>query len=229
MRMSTPCVAEVAHRSGHLVAILAHPEDQVGLRDHVGAMLLREAEHVEGAVVAERRPDAGVESPDRLEVVGEHVRTGVEHRRDVGLSALEVAGEHLHPDPGNGLPDPPDRLRPVRRPSVVEVVSCDAREDDVPQTHASDRLRDPRGLADVEADRAWRSSRRRSHTGACTGSRGSRRWPPAVPSIHRCWGTSPPRTRCAARDRASAPSVPCSWARSPAGPSATAACVHPGR
>ena len=46
------------------------------------------------------------------------------------------------------------------------------------------------------------SSRRRSRSGACTGRPGSGTSPRAPPSIRRCSGTSPPRTRCAGRGHA---------------------------
>ena len=127
VRMSTCASRRSPIAAAHLVGTLAHPQDQVGLRDHVGAVALGEPEHVERAVVAERRPDTVVEPSHRLEVVGEHVGSGVQQRRDVVLPALEVARQHLHADAGHGLLHAPDGLRPQGRTAVVEVVPRDAR------------------------------------------------------------------------------------------------------
>ena len=116
-------VAEVGEGRRDLVGPFAHPEDQVGLRDLSGAVALGEPQHVERPVVAERGPDPAMQPGHRLEVVREHRRRGVEHRREVALAALEVARQDLDVDArapprgtrGSSRPRPPPRRRPGRR------------------------------------------------------------------------------------------------------------------
>ena len=114
-------------RHADLVGPLAHPQDQVRLRDLAGAEALRDPQHLERAVVAERGADPVVQPPHRLQVVGEDVGLGVEHRRDVGLAALEVARQHLDADPGDGVAARADRRRPDPSAAVGQVVARDAR------------------------------------------------------------------------------------------------------
>ena len=141
---------EIVHRGFDLVGSFAHPQDEVGLRDHVRMQALGEPEHVEGTVVAEGRPDPVVQPADGLEVVREDVGFGVEHGRDVGLAALEVARQDLDAAAGDLAPDRADARCPDPRPAVREVVTSDAGEHDVAQAHGTDRVGDALGLALVD-------------------------------------------------------------------------------
>ena len=85
-----PGVGEVRKRFRNLLGSLAHPQDQVRLRDLTGPVPLREAKDLERTLVPERRAYPVVEPLDGLEVVGEDVGLRVEDRRDVALSTLEV-------------------------------------------------------------------------------------------------------------------------------------------
>ena len=76
--ISQPASYRSLHRRGHLLGRLAHAEDQVPLGDEPGGAGL--ADHVEGALVAEPRPDAAEDPRHRLEVVREHLGRGVEDR-----------------------------------------------------------------------------------------------------------------------------------------------------
>src|SRR5205823_13529121 len=90
-----PGVREVAHGCLDLVRPLAHPQDEVGLGHPVGAQSLGDPQYLERSVVSERGTDPGVEPPDRLQVVGEDVRLGLQDRGDGVLVASEVRGKDL--------------------------------------------------------------------------------------------------------------------------------------
>ena len=109
-----------------------------------------EPEHVERSVVAERGPDPAVQPSDRLEVVREHRRSGVEHGREVALTALEVARQDLDVDPRHRRTARSDRLGPDPRAAVGQIVARDPGHHDVAQSHPRDRVGDPRGLAFVD-------------------------------------------------------------------------------
>src|SRR5256885_269282 len=82
-------------------------------------------------VVAERRADSRVQAPDRLEIVGEYVGLGFDHRGDVPLAALEVGGKHLDAAPGHRFADGTDARRPDPGAAVLEVVAGHPGEDHV--------------------------------------------------------------------------------------------------
>ena len=194
---SQSAVAEVAHGLRHLVGALAHPEDQVRLGHLCRSQALRDAQHVDRAVVAERGTDAAVQPAHGLQVVREHVGLGRDHGRDVGLAALEVGGEDLDADARGRRRARPGWRRPRcarRRRAGRRAPRRSARRSAGPSPSRSRRSsparpRPPR--------RAWPSSRRRTRSGACTCRRGSGTWPRAPPSTRRCWGSRPPRRRCA--------------------------------
>jgi len=78
---------------------LAHAQDQVRLRHQPERASL--GEHVEGALVAERGPDALEDPRHGLDVVGEHLGAGLEHLGEQLGAAVEVGDEVL--DPGLGI------------------------------------------------------------------------------------------------------------------------------
>ena len=141
---------EVVHRGFDLVRSFAHPQDEVGLRDHARVEACGDPKHVEGTVVPEGRTDPGVQPADGLEVVGEHVGCGVEHGRDVGLATFEIARQDLDAAAGDLAPDRADARCPDPRPAVREVVTSDAGQHDVAQAHGADRVGDALGLAFVD-------------------------------------------------------------------------------
>ena len=86
-------VVQVAQRLADLLAGLAHAEDQVGLGDQAEVAGL--GEHVERAVVAERRADPLEDPRHGLDVVREHLGPRLEHlAQQVGL-AVEVGDQVL--------------------------------------------------------------------------------------------------------------------------------------
>ena len=74
-------VVQVLQRLADLGALLAHPEDEVRLRDQPGVASLRD--HVERAVVAEGRADALEDARHRLDVVREDLRLRAEDLAEV--------------------------------------------------------------------------------------------------------------------------------------------------
>ena len=70
-------VVQIAQRGAHLVGRLAHAEDQVALGDQ--AVVARRGQHVEAALVAERRPDALEDARHRFDVVRQHFWACLEH------------------------------------------------------------------------------------------------------------------------------------------------------
>ena len=59
-----------------------------------------------------------MESPNRLEVVREHVGRGHDHGRDVAFAAFEVGGQDLDAAARDRSADGSDRPRPDAGPSV---------------------------------------------------------------------------------------------------------------
>ncbi len=148
--MSQPASSEVAHRSGNLLPPLTHPKDQVGLRDLTGTEALGDPQHLEGALVAERRADTSVETWHGLQVVGEDVGLRRDHRVDVCLATLEVAREDLDPAAGHRGPHGPDRLGPVSGSAVGKVVARYAGQHDVSQPHGRNGVGDPCRLVGLD-------------------------------------------------------------------------------
>ena len=83
-----------------------------------------------------------VQTAHRLQVVGEHVRLGLDHGGDRLPVALEVGRKHLDLAFRKGIADRSDRRRPDRGPAVREVVPRDAGEDHVVEPHLPDRFGD---------------------------------------------------------------------------------------
>ena len=111
---------------------------------------LSDPQHLEGAVVAERGADPAVQAPDRLQVVREHVGSGLDHGGDIALSALEIGGKHLDPATRNGVAHRADGGGPDARASVGQVVASDAGDDHEPQAHLLHGGGDPLGLVLVD-------------------------------------------------------------------------------
>ena len=75
--MSQPASCRSMQRGAHLVGRLAHAEDQVALGDQ--AVVARRGQHVEAALVAERRPDPLEDPRHRFDVVRQHFWPRIEH------------------------------------------------------------------------------------------------------------------------------------------------------
>src|SRR5579875_1013451 len=86
---------QVRHRLGDLLRPLAQAEDQVGLGDQ--ARVLGGGQHVEGALVAERRPDPPEHPGHGLDVVREHLRPRHEHLAEQPRLPAEVGDQQLDP------------------------------------------------------------------------------------------------------------------------------------
>ncbi len=135
-----------------LVFLLADAEHDAGLGDE--AARLGVFEHPEGAVVAGGLADRALEALDRLEVVVENVRAGVEDDVEVFLLAAEVGRQHFDRALGHAVVHGADGGRPDGGAAVLEVVAGDGGDDGVLQIHAGDRLGHAGGLAEVELGRA---------------------------------------------------------------------------
>jgi len=97
-----------------------------------------------------RRPRPRMQPLHRLQVVVQDVRPRFDHRPQRGLIPLEVRDQHLDGAPGPRLPAQPDRLREDRRAAIRQVITVDARDDDVLQLQRRDGLRDAPGLVPVQ-------------------------------------------------------------------------------
>ena len=141
-------VVKVLERLRDLFAGLAHAQDQVGLGDQ--AEVARLGDHVERALVAERRADPLEDARDRLDVVGQHLGARLEDLAEqVGL-AVEVGDEVLDPRAGVEVVDGAHGLGVEPGAAVLEVVARDAGDGGVAQLHLLHRLRDPAGLVTVQ-------------------------------------------------------------------------------
>src|SRR4051795_9613352 len=144
-------VAQVAHRRADFFAGLAHAENEVGLGDEASGVTLRE--HIERALVAERRADALEDARHRFQVVREDLGLRVEHL----LEQLRLRGEvgHQDLDAGVGVErfDLADRLGVKPGAFVVQVIARDARDGCVAQTHRLHALGDSSRLVAVERGR----------------------------------------------------------------------------
>ena len=141
-------VVQVAHRLADLLAGLAHAEDEVALGDQpVRAGL---GEHVERAVVAERRTDALEDARHGLDVVGQHLGPGVEDLLEQLGDAVEVGDQVLDAGAGVELVDLPDGLGVQPGAAVGEVVAGDAGDGGVAQLHLLDALGHAARLVAVE-------------------------------------------------------------------------------
>ena len=145
---SQPALVEVPQRLADLLTGLAHAEDQVGLGHQAEVACL--GQHVERAVVAERRPDPLEDARHGLDVVGQHLRPGLEHLAEQLGLAVEVRDEVLHPGVGVELVDRPHRLGVQPGAAVREVVAGDAGDGGVAEPHLLHRLRDPPRLVPVQ-------------------------------------------------------------------------------
>ena len=145
--MSVPASCRSLEGLRDLGALLAHAEDEVRLRDEAGVAAL--GDHVERALVAERRADPLEDARHRLDVVGEHLGPCGEHLGEVDRVAREVGHEDLHPGAGRLAVDLADRLRVEPGALVGQVVAGDAGDGRVAQLHPHHRLGDAARLVDV--------------------------------------------------------------------------------
>jgi hypothetical protein len=146
-----PGVVQVAQRPAHLGALLAEPEDQVGLGDQSGRPGL--AQHVEGPLVPERRPDPLEDARHRLDVVREYLGPGAEDLAELGRVGVEVGDQQLHAAPGEQRVDLSNGLGVQPGAAVGQVVAGHAGHRRVPQAHRDHRLGHPAGLVGVELGR----------------------------------------------------------------------------
>ncbi len=97
-----------------------------------------------------RVADGKLETFDGFDVVGDHVRLGVDDRSNQVFLALEVRNQHRHEDARVAVFDLPDGPGEVGRTLVGEVVAVDAREDDVIEPDLGDGFPHVRGFVGVE-------------------------------------------------------------------------------
>ena len=143
------------------------PEDEVRLRHHAGGPAL--GEHVQGALVPERRPDP-LEDP--------RAPSRGCARRPAGAASntcpqqLGLPGEVGHEDLDAGarvqLVDRADRLGVQPGALVVEVVAGHTRDGGVAQPHRLHAARHPPRLVPVQRRRACRCGSGRSRSAGCT-------------------------------------------------------------
>ena len=195
---------EVAHRGGDLVRSLAHPQDQVRLRDLARAEALRDPQHLERAVVAERGTDPVVQAPAPSRGCGRTRRARPSITVAMSrLPALEVARQHLDAAAGDrradrrGSPAAQIAAPPSGRSSRATPVS-----DDVPQAHRAHGVGDPRGLGLVHGLGLGGHHVAEPAPARALRAEDQERRLALLPAFVRCWGTSPPRTRCGGRGRA---------------------------
>ena len=138
-----------------------------------GRYVPRPIQQLERSAIASAGPRHPIQARNRLDVVIEDVRTGVEHGAQRRLDALEVGNQHLDAAVGHARPRPPDRVGEDRRAAVGQVVAIDRRDDGVLQAHALDGFGDARRLRGVELASAARAPRRNTRRRACRRRRGS--------------------------------------------------------
>ena len=138
---------EVVQRLNDLFGLLAHAEDEVRLGDQPRRAAL--GEHVERPLVAECRADALEDARDRLDVVREHLGARIEDLAEVGGVAAVIVGEQL--DPGVRVlgVDLADGLGVQPSSRVGKVITSDAGDSRIAQSHPGDALGDPTRLVGV--------------------------------------------------------------------------------
>src|SRR3954469_20116952 len=141
-------VAQVAHRRADFFAGLAHAENEVGLGDETSGVTL--CEHIERALVAERRANPLEDARHRFQVVREDLGLRVEHLLQQLRLRGEVWDKDLYARVGVERFDLADRLGVKPRALVVEVITRDARDGCVTQPHRLHALRNSSRLVAVE-------------------------------------------------------------------------------
>ena len=131
----------------------------------------RSCEHGQAAGVGGRGADGPLQAVDSLEVVVQHVGTGVEDDAEGRLVALAVGDEHLDGRARAAPADRRDRLGEGGRPAVGEVVAGHGRHDRVRQAHTLDRLGHATGLVGVERRADGSCRRDRTRTPSCSARR----------------------------------------------------------
>ena len=149
--MSTRGLPQVVERRDDLVVGLAEAEHEARLRQHVGAMPLREREHVERLPVTGTRVAHLARQPlDGLEILREHVDAGVDDGRDVGELAGEIRRQRLDGRLRAARLDRADAIGVMARAAVGQVVAIDGRQHDVAKAHELDGARRVRDFVGIE-------------------------------------------------------------------------------
>ena len=170
--MSTPAPRRSRRRARDLLGRLAHAEDQVGLRDLPGSMPLREAEHLERALVAER-------GTDPCRAAGARSRGCARTRWGPASNTVAMSGSPPLKSLGEtstSMPGTASRHARIASAQIAAPPSTGRRAPPPSARHsAAPSGRRSRRSGPVPADRAvraWPSSRRRTRIVACTSCRG---------------------------------------------------------
>ncbi len=115
-----------------------------------GRIVPRPIEQFERTRVAAARTRHAIEAWDRLDVVIEHVRPGIEDRPEGRLDALEIWNQHFDPAARHTLARQPNRLGEDERAAVGEIVPIDRRDDRVLEAHPRNGFGDTRRFGGVE-------------------------------------------------------------------------------
>ncbi len=145
--------AKVVHDLRDLGAALAESHHESALGERAGRGLLHAVEEAQRLVVAGAGPDSRVEARDGLQVVVEHVRTGLRRHLDRAGLAEEVGRQDLDRGAGRFRADGGDGGREVFRAAVGQVVPVHGGDDHVAEAERRDRTADPDRLVVVERPR----------------------------------------------------------------------------
>ena len=196
-------LAEGPQGLDHLLKALTQADHQTRLGDDVvAAHLLGGGQHTVRALPGRSAAGDRVEARNHLDVVVEHVGTGVDDLGQRHLLTAEVRGEDLNPGLGRLAADLADDADEGVGAVVIHVVAIHRGDDRVAQTHAGDRAGHAGGLERVIPGR---SARLDIAEATAPGAGVPRIMKVAVPRCQhsRYSDTPPPRTPCAGSPRGS--------------------------
>ncbi len=142
VRIWQPTLRRSVKRGDELVAFLAKPDHESGLRRYVGRVTPRPIQQLERARIPSARPCHAVQARDGFGVVIQHVGTRIEHGSERRLVPPEIGNQHLEPALGQPRARFADRVGEDRGASVRQIVAVDRRDDDVAQAERVDGVGD---------------------------------------------------------------------------------------
>ena len=179
-------LAEIVHRLKNFGLGFSQTQHETALGHRLGSDLLGPLQKLEGKMVLSPRAYHGGEALNRLEVVIENVRGGIEDGSEGFVLAVEVGNQHLNDDCAIATSDCLDGLGKVEGSPIRHIVSSHRGDDDMFQIHPHDSLGHPLGFVRFEGKGFGGGDGTKSAGAgaAVTGNHeGSRTLAPAFPAV----------------------------------------------